>query len=197
MSQFETQTPMDDVASQLEAARAIERELTKHQEELRAFERQFNDLQHLRDELRHMSEDARRVVPRSASQELDQALHAVIVALNQSAVRGAGNGGELDPAIERLAQDVLVEALTNIARHSGATESNFSIKREERWLFVSVFDNGSGNADPARGTGLDAIRQRVAGCGGHFSISSPPGRGTLLTVALPCESDSTTTPTTT
>ena len=190
--QPQPQPTMHDVMSEIEAARVIEQELNWHRKELRRYEQQFDELQRLKEELRQMASRARSAVPDvpdSRRSELDQAMHAVVVALNQHAVMNSLDGEALQPEVEELAQEFLVEALLNIARHSEATESNFSIKREESWLFVSVFDNGKGNADPTRDSGLSAIRTRVDAMGGHFSVSSPPNRGTLLTLAIPCLSD--------
>lgn len=180
---------MHDVMSEIEVARVIEQELNRHRDELRRYEQQFEELQRLKEELRAMTSHVRPAVTRGRVSELDQAMHAVVVALNQQAIRGSLAGEALQPEVEELAQEFLVEALLNIARHSKATESNFSIKREESWLFVSVFDNGKGNADPSRGAGLNSIRTRIDAMGGHFSVSSPPNRGTLLTLAIPCQSD--------
>jgi signal transduction histidine kinase len=178
---------MDEVTNRLEAARTIELEIARHQAELRVFEQQFAGLRELRDELRGMVRDAQTVVGVAGvgANELDRAMELVVASLNQAGAAKSG-ASEHPAAVERLAQEVLVAALLNIANHSGATESNFSVKREESWLFVSVFDNGNGSADPGRGSSLRLLRERVDALGGHFSLSSPPGRGTLLTVGLPC-----------
>lgn len=183
------QPTMHDVMSEIEVARVIEQELHRHREELRRYEQQFGELQRLKEELRKMTSQVRPAVSGGRVSELDQAMHAVVVVLNQHAIKSSLDGEALQPEVEELGQEFLVEALLNIARHSEATESNFSIKREESWLFVSVFDNGKGNADPSRGSGLNAIRTRVDAMGGHFSVSSPLNRGTLLTLAIPCHSD--------
>ncbi len=186
------QPTMQNVMSEIEAARVIEQELNRHREELRGIDRQFDELRRLRDELRELTSVAQREAPTGAVPDLNEAMHAVILALNHQL---AGNtttrnspARAIEPVVETLAHDFLVEALTNIALHSRATESNFSVKREESWLFVSVFDNGKGSADPSRGNGLSTIRRRVDVLGGHFSVSSPPDRGTLLTLAIPCPS---------
>jgi signal transduction histidine kinase len=60
---------------------------------------------------------------------------------------------------------------------------------EERFetLWVSVQDDGVGGADPARGSGLVGIRDRVEALGGSFEINSPVGEGTLVQVCLPLQ----------
>ena len=90
--------------------------------------------------------------------------------------------------VEGTAYFVVVEALTNVAKHSGATEANVSIKREGGWLRITVSDNGRGGADPEKGTGLRGLRDRIAALDGRFSLVSPPGKGTVLTVEIPCAS---------
>jgi signal transduction histidine kinase len=180
------QTTMSDVMSEIETARLIEQELHHHRAELQTYEHQVNELKRLRAELHSMKLASRRLSAVEPASQLDRAMRDVIVALNQHLATNALTGQDIDPAIEQLAQEFLTEALLNIAKHSEATESNFSIKREERWLFVSVFDNGKGGVDVSQGSGLNGMQRRVDEMRGHFSISSPPGRGTLLTLAIPC-----------
>ncbi len=52
-------------------------------------------------------------------------------------------------------------------------------------LLLSVTDDGAGGADPARGSGLSGLTQRVAVVDGRLSIASPPGGPTRITVELP------------
>ena len=54
-------------------------------------------------------------------------------------------------------------------------------------LRLEVRDDGSGGADPARGTGLTGLADRVAACGGTFTVTSPPGEGTTLALRIPIE----------
>jgi signal transduction histidine kinase len=88
--------------------------------------------------------------------------------------------------VEGTAYFVVVEALTNVAKHSGATEANVGIRREGGWLRITVADNGRGGADPDKGTGLRGLKDRIAALDGRFSLVSPAGRGTTLTVEIPC-----------
>jgi signal transduction histidine kinase len=88
--------------------------------------------------------------------------------------------------VEGTAYFVVVEALTNVAKHSGATEANVNIRREGGWLRITVLDNGRGGADPDKGTGLRGLKDRIAALDGRFSLVSPSGRGTTLTVEIPC-----------
>jgi len=62
-----------------------------------------------------------------------------------------------------------------------------SIALEERdgCVHLSIRDDGVGGADPARGSGLIGLRDRVEALGGSLEVSSPPGEGTLILVQLP------------
>ncbi|MGW0469845.1 sensor histidine kinase [Streptomyces coeruleorubidus] len=65
------------------------------------------------------------------------------------------------------------EALTNIARHSGADRCRVSARCRDGVLRLDIEDNGSGDADPARGTGLVGLADRIAAAGGRMLLSSP------------------------
>lgn len=93
---------------------------------------------------------------------------------------------ELPPAVAGTAYFVLTEAPTNIARHSGATSASIGGGRHADQLVLEVRDDGRGGADPAGGTGLSGLAERVALAGGRLRLSSPAGGPTLLRVELPC-----------
>lgn len=88
--------------------------------------------------------------------------------------------------VEGTAYFVVVEALTNIAKHSHASEANVSISRNGAWLRIEISDNGLGGADPARGTGLSGLRDRIQALDGRMWLESPGGGGTRLVVEIPC-----------
>ncbi|MFI0815874.1 sensor histidine kinase [Streptomyces sp. NPDC021098] len=95
--------------------------------------------------------------------------------------------GRLPRAVEAAAYFVVREALTNVARHSGAGRAEVSGAHRDGRLFLQVRDDGRGGADPGRGSGLTGLGDRVAALGGRLSLSSPPGGPTLLRVEFPCE----------
>jgi signal transduction histidine kinase len=95
-------------------------------------------------------------------------------------------GDRFPPAVEAAAYFVVCEALTNVARHSGATSAQVSARAFDDRLVLEVVDDGSGGAVAGRGSGLRGIADRVAACGGALSIESPPGGGTRLRAELPC-----------
>jgi signal transduction histidine kinase len=89
---------------------------------------------------------------------------------------------------EAIAYFVVAEALTNVAKHALASRASVVIRRAGDRLRVIVTDDGAGGADPAHGTGLAGLADRVSGVDGTLDVSSPPGGPTVLTVELPCES---------
>jgi signal transduction histidine kinase len=91
-------------------------------------------------------------------------------------------------AIETTAYFVVAEALTNIAKHAGATRAAVNVARQNGHLKVEVTDDGVGGADATRGTGLAGLVDRVTAVDGTVRLSSPVGGPTILTVELPCAS---------
>lgn len=90
-------------------------------------------------------------------------------------------------AVEAIGYFVVAEALTNVARHSGAGLAAVTVRRDHDGpLWITVADNGIGGAAPERGTGLQGLADRVAGIDGQLSVDSPAGGPTVLTVELPC-----------
>jgi signal transduction histidine kinase len=91
-------------------------------------------------------------------------------------------------SVEATAYFVVAEALTNIARHSGAEKAAVVLRRRDDRLCVEITDDGVGGADSSSGSGLTGIRRRVEAHDGVFALTSPAGGPTTLTVSLPCGS---------
>jgi signal transduction histidine kinase len=91
----------------------------------------------------------------------------------------------LPEQVEVAAYYVVSESLTNAAKHAGATVINVDLSVDERSLRLNVRDDGAGGADPAGGSGLVGLRDRVEAVGGTLEIESPPGAGTSLRVDIP------------
>jgi signal transduction histidine kinase len=96
--------------------------------------------------------------------------------------------GRLPGPVESAAYFVVAEALTNAAKHARAAEIGVRIARHRDLLIVEVIDDGAGGADPARGSGLRGLADRVAAVDGHLTITSPPGGPTVVRAELPCGS---------
>ncbi|MCO5992587.1 sensor histidine kinase [Actinoallomurus rhizosphaericola] len=89
--------------------------------------------------------------------------------------------------IESAAYFVVAEALTNAAKHGGARRARVFARVLGRLLIVEIRDDGTGGADPGRGTGLQGLADRVAVHDGTLRLSSPPGGPTIIRVEMPCE----------
>jgi signal transduction histidine kinase len=98
--------------------------------------------------------------------------------------------GRLPPLVEETAYFVAAEALTNIGRHSGADRCRITARLNGEVLRLDVEDDGSGGADPALGTGLTGLADRIAAADGRMFLSSPPGGRTLLRADIPCNDPS-------
>lgn len=90
-------------------------------------------------------------------------------------------------AVESAAYFVVAEALTNVAKHSGAASCEVRLTGPDP-LVIEIRDDGHGGADESGGTGLVGIRRRVAAFDGVMSMESPVGGPTVLRVELPCGS---------
>jgi signal transduction histidine kinase len=97
-------------------------------------------------------------------------------------------GAKPVPVVDAIAYFVVAEALTNVAKHAQATRAAVVVRRLDGMLRVVVSDDGVGGADPAGGTGLRGLADRVSGVDGRLHVDSPPGGPTVLTVELPCAS---------
>ena len=82
------------------------------------------------------------------------------------------------------------ELVTNTAKHANASTVNVNVSCANGVLHIVVCDDGIGGADPARGSGLVGLRDRVESLGGTISVRSPRGEGTAVEVALPLDGDS-------
>ena len=80
---------------------------------------------------------------------------------------------------------VVAEALTNAAKHAHASAVRIEADVLDGDLRVSVQDDGVGGADPARGSGLVGLIDRVEALGGKLTLHSPPAGGTTLRIDVP------------
>jgi signal transduction histidine kinase len=94
--------------------------------------------------------------------------------------------GRLPGPVESTAYIVVAEALTNAAKHARAGEITVRIARRDDLLVVEVSDDGAGGADPARGSGLRGLADRVAAIDGRLTVTSPAGGPTVVRAELPC-----------
>jgi signal transduction histidine kinase len=119
---------------------------------------------------------------------LDAALSAVVARSPIPVELDVELDGRPPADIESAAYFVVSEALANVARHAHATRAHVGIARTGDRLVVEVRDDGIGGADPAAGTGLAGLADRVTAMGGTMDLLSPRGGPTTLLVELPCGS---------
>ena len=87
--------------------------------------------------------------------------------------------------MEFAAYFVASEALANVAKYAQASAATVRVSRTEADVLIEISDDGVGGADPAAGTGLRGLADRVESLGGRFQVSGRPGGGTLVTAWLP------------
>jgi signal transduction histidine kinase len=92
---------------------------------------------------------------------------------------------QLPERVEVAAYYVVSEALTNAAKHAHASVIQVSATTTGQALHLHVRDDGTGGADPVRGSGLTGLKDRVEALGGTITIDSPAGAGTSLHTELP------------
>jgi signal transduction histidine kinase len=89
-------------------------------------------------------------------------------------------------SVSAAAYFAVSEALTNVAKHSHATDVVVQVRTDDGVLRILVTDDGVGGADPRAGSGLRGLTDRVEAAGGTLCLASPPAGGTRLEVELPC-----------
>jgi PAS domain S-box-containing protein len=89
--------------------------------------------------------------------------------------------------VERTAYYIVSEALTNTAKHAHASVVHVAVEARDGVLRLSIRDDGRGGADPARGSGLVGLTDRVDALAGTIQVASPVGVGTTLLITLPIE----------
>jgi signal transduction histidine kinase len=93
--------------------------------------------------------------------------------------------GRFPEQVEVAVYYVVAEALTNAAKHARATAIQIGGGVDDGRIWMAVRDDGVGGADPANGSGLIGLTDRVEALGGTITVLSPPGEGTSLYVWLP------------
>ena len=94
----------------------------------------------------------------------------------------------LPPHVETAIYFVVAEALTNVAKHSGATRASVGVWMESDGVEVRVEDDGVGGAHLAKGSGLAGLQQRVFAADGRLEVSSPAGGPTVVNAWIPVRS---------
>ena len=94
-------------------------------------------------------------------------------------------GRRLPGPVEVAAYYAVSEALANAAKHARASVVHVEVDALDATLRLTIRDDGIGGADPARGSGLTGLRDRIEAVGGTFNVTSPDGGGTTLLIEIP------------
>ena len=97
-------------------------------------------------------------------------------------------GRRLPGPVEVAAYYAVSEALANAAKHAQASVVQVELDMPGTIVRLAVRDDGAGGADPARGSGLAGLRDRIEALGGTLEVTSPAGGGTTLLIEIPAES---------
>ena len=93
----------------------------------------------------------------------------------------------LPEPVEAAAYYLIAEALTNVAKYAHASTVRVRVAASDASVLVEVSDDGVGGADPATGSGLRGLADRVEALGGSLEVVSPAGAGTSLRAEIPAE----------
>ena len=141
----------------------------------------------LRQALEELRELARGIHPAILTDRgLDAALEALVARAPVPVEVCAIPDERLPSAVEAAAYFVIAESLTNVAKYAHAGHATIRVERRNGAAVVEVSDDGVGGADPARGTGLSGLADRLAAMDGRLRVESPSGQGTVVTAEIPC-----------
>jgi signal transduction histidine kinase len=141
------------------------------------------------DQLTRTLEDLRRLAhglhPRILSEHGLEAALAALASAFPIPVDVSVTGRQPPPRVGVVAYFVCAEALANVAKHAAAARVTVAVTVGEARVRVKVSDDGVGGADPARGSGLRGLADRVEAIGGTLQVESTPGSGTRLAAEIP------------
>ncbi len=164
--------------------RRIERRLPGEQRELQAtLSATVQELNEATDEVREIAQGIHPAILTQGG--LAPALRTLALRSSMPVDVSVEPEERLPEPVEVAAYYVAAEALTNAAKHAGASRAWVTLERHDGLLRLRVRDNGAGGADPSTGSGLTGIRDRIEALGGSLAVHSPRGEGTELEVALP------------
>jgi signal transduction histidine kinase len=137
--------------------------------------------------LQELRELARGIHPAVLTERgLEPAVRAVAARAPQPVELTVSLGpSRLPGPVEAAAYYVVSEALANVAKYAGASVVRITLARVDGAAHITVTDDGAGGADPALGSGLRGLADRVEALNGRLTIDSPLGAGTTLTATLP------------
>ncbi|WP_243722808.1 sensor histidine kinase [Actinomadura sp. 7K507] len=124
--------------------------------------------------------------PVLAERGLDGAVQALALSLPLPVDVRTDLPGRPDAPVESAAYFAVAEMLANVVKHSGSRRAWVQVEYSGDRLLMIIGDDGTGGADPARGSGMRGIERRLAAFDGTMAVTSPPGGPTVVTMELPC-----------
>jgi signal transduction histidine kinase len=95
--------------------------------------------------------------------------------------------GRPAPAVETALYFTVAEALTNVSKYAHASRAVVTLIGVGEQAEVEIRDDGRGGADPAAGSGLRGLVDRLGALRGHLHVESPPGQGTMVHAVVPLD----------
>jgi signal transduction histidine kinase len=152
--------------------------------------------EHTRDQIAHAEEQLARTLeelrrlahglhPRVLSEHGLEGALAVLATDLPLPVEIKVTGDQLPERVAVAAYFVCAEALTNVAKHAAAAHAAVAVTASEGRVRVEIEDDGIGGADPAHGSGLRGLADRVETFAGTLQVESVPGHGTRLAAEIP------------
>src|ERR671930_2434973 len=123
--------------------------------------------------------------PRALAEQGLAAALASLARRSPAPVELAVRAGRLPAEVEAAAYFVCSEALANAAKYASASRVVVRVAANDRAALVEIVDDGVGGADPAQGSGLRGLADRVEALGGQLRLESQPGVGTSLSAEIP------------
>ena len=123
--------------------------------------------------------------PVLADRGLDAALSGLAALCPVSVTLSVQMAKRPSQTVEAIAYFIVAEALTNVAKHSGAKVASVTVRADSNNLRLVVSDDGRGGADPT-GAGLAGLADRAQAVDGRLFVRSPLGGPTEIEAELPC-----------
>jgi signal transduction histidine kinase len=168
----------------------VERRLVALTEELHAVTAGERDHvrraeQHLVETVADLRDIARGLHPRELEAGLSGALEALASRCPVAVVLAVDADIVTTDEEASAAYYVCAEALANVAKHASAATVTVQVAGRSNHLLIVVTDDGTGGADPSRGSGLRGLTDRIEALGGRLTVESPMCGGTRLAAELP------------
>jgi PAS domain S-box-containing protein len=140
----------------------------------------------LREALEELRELARGIHPAALTNYgLGRAVSALAARLPVPVEITAMPEERLPAPVEAAAYYIIAEAITNVAKYAAASHVRVTVEQVANCTRVEVTDDGTGGADPAGGSGLRGIGDRVEALNGRLQVMSPVGVGTTVRAEIP------------